>query len=122
MIIGEEQPDKWLIGLLLCAEPQVGAVTIRELLAWLKEKEFTLGQFWLQKEKMGQVASLTAAKIAALKKVGEKFGDDNEAPVRFKEYLERRKISLCINNEADFGPRFEKISDSTGCRFFKGVL
>ena len=122
MIIGEEQPDKWLIGLLLCAEPQVGAVTIRELLAWLKEKEFTLGQFWLQKEKMGQVASLTAAKIAALKKVGEKFGDDNEAPVRFKEYLERREISPCIYNYADFTPLLKLITDCPAGLFYQGDL
>ncbi|NCU32877.1 MAG: DNA-processing protein DprA, partial [Candidatus Moranbacteria bacterium] len=122
MLIEEKQPDKWLIGLFLCAEPQIGAVTIKQLLSWLKEKEFTLGQFWRQKEKMGQAVGLTEAKIAALKKIGERFGDDDEAPARLKEYLERRKISLCINNEADFPPLLKLITDCPAGIFYQGDL
>ncbi len=122
MLIDVKQPDKWLIGLLLCAEPQVGAVTIRELLAWLKEKELTLGQFWRQKEKLGQMAGLTAAKIAALKKIGEKFGNDERAGEKLKEYLQERKIKLCINDELDFPPLLKLITDCPAGLFYQGDL
>ncbi len=110
--------EKWIVGLLMCAEPQVGAMGINKLGEELAAERGDWSDFWHDKRAWMRKLAWSEAKMAAVMKIGERFGQGEN----LQTYLQEKKISLCVKEEKDYPALLRLIHDPPQGFFYQGDL